>query len=109
VLFVHSYAAMETMLSLYPEKRTEIVFDLSLEELSALCIAEVFDFETGLKIAHKRGTLMQKAFENMCGTMASLIGGMFDDIFEFCDKIDVEIANMNYSKQFVISSEYNDM
>ncbi|MDR3274237.1 MAG: ACP S-malonyltransferase [Puniceicoccales bacterium] len=108
-LFVHSYAAVEAMRSLYPEKRAEVAFGLSLGELSALCIAEVFDFETGLKIAHARGSLMQKACENTRGTMVSLIGGMFDDILEICDKTGVEIANMNCPGQIVISGEYDSM
>ncbi|MDR0679810.1 MAG: ACP S-malonyltransferase [Puniceicoccales bacterium] len=108
-LFTHGYAAVAAMGSLYPEKRAEVAFGLSLGELTALCIAEVFNFETGLKIAHSRGALMQKACENTRGTMVSLIGGMFDDILEICDKTGVEIANMNCPGQVVISGEYNGM
>lgn len=108
-LFTHGYAAVAAMDSLYPEKRAEVTFGLSLGELTALCVAEVFNFEIGLKIAHMRGTLMQKACENTRGAMVSLIGGMFDDILEICGKTGVEIANMNCPGQVVISGEYNGM
>ncbi|MDR2435969.1 MAG: ACP S-malonyltransferase [Puniceicoccales bacterium] len=108
-LFTHSYAAVEAMRSLYPEKQAEIAFGLSLGEISALCVAGVFDFETGLKITHMRGNLMQKACENTRGTMVSLIGGMFGDILEICDKTGVEIANVNCPGQVVISGECGAM
>ncbi|MDR2720664.1 MAG: ACP S-malonyltransferase [Puniceicoccales bacterium] len=108
-LFTHSYAAAEVMRDLYPEKQAEITFGLSLGEISALCISGVFDFETGLKITHMRGSLMQKACENTHGTMVSLIGGMFDDILEICDKTGVEIANVNCPGQVVISGECGAM
>jgi [acyl-carrier-protein] S-malonyltransferase len=108
-LFTHSYAAVEAMRSLYPEKQAEIAFGLSLGEISALCVAGVFDFETGLKITRMRGYLMQKACESTHGTMVSLIGGMFDDILEICDKTGVEIANVNCPGQVVISGECGAM
>lgn len=104
-LFIHSCAVVETMHNLYPEKRYEVAFGLSLGELTALCIAGVFDFETGLRIVHKRGSLMQAACENTQGTMVSLIGGMFDDIPELCEQTGVEIANMNCPGQVVISGD----
>ncbi|MDR1255612.1 MAG: ACP S-malonyltransferase [Puniceicoccales bacterium] len=108
-LFVHSCAAVEAMRSLYPEKRAEVLFGLSLGELSALCIAEVFDFETGLRVAQMRGNLMQKACEDTRGTMVSLVGGIFDDALEICDKTGVEVANLNCPGQVVISGECGAM
>jgi [acyl-carrier-protein] S-malonyltransferase len=106
-LFVHSCAAVEAMRSLYPEKQAEIAFGLSLGELTAMNVSGVFDFETGLKIVHMRGNLMRRACESTCGAMVTLIGGLFDDVLEICDKTGVEIANMNCPGQVVISGECN--
>lgn len=104
-LFVHSCAVVKMMQGLYPEKRCDIAWGLSLGELSALHIAGVFDFETGVRVVHERGRLMQLACERTDGTMASLIGGFFDDIVELCDQSGVEIANINCPGQVVISGD----
>ncbi len=104
-LFVHSCAVVETIRALYPEKKCDIAWGLSLGELSALYIAEVFDFETGLQIVRKRGSFMQQACEHTVGTMVSLIGGFFDDISEICEQTGVEIANINSPNQVVISGD----
>jgi [acyl-carrier-protein] S-malonyltransferase len=108
-LFVHSCAVVEALHSLYPEKRHEVAFGLSLGELSALHSANVFDFETGLKIVQTRGELMQRACENTPGTMVSLFGGMFDDVLELCNETGVEVANVNCPGQVVISGECESM
>jgi [acyl-carrier-protein] S-malonyltransferase len=108
-LFTHSCAAAAAMGSLYPEKRAEIAFGLSLGEISALCVAGVFDFETGLGITRMRGCLMQKACESTRGTMVSLVGGMFDDVLEICGETGVEVANVNCPGQVVISGECGAM
>lgn len=104
-LFVHSCAAVEVMRVLYPEKRCDVAWGLSLGELSALCISGVYDFEIGLRIVHERGRLMQQSCEQTRGTMVSLIGGIFDDILELCAQSGVEIANMNCPGQVVISGD----
>jgi [acyl-carrier-protein] S-malonyltransferase len=52
-----------------------------------------------------RGRLMRQACENTRGTMVALIGGIFDDVLEICDKSGVEIANINCPGQIVISGE----
>ena len=78
---------------------------LSLGELTALTVAEAFDFETGLKVVAERGRLMQEACESTDGSMASLIGGSLDAIRAICEACDVDMANLNCPGQIVISGE----
>lgn len=78
---------------------------LSLGELTALAVAGVYDFETGLKLVAERGRLMQMACESTEGGMAAVIGGKFEDVQTFCKEYDIEIANLNCPGQIVISGE----
>ena len=57
---------------------------LSLGEYTALHLAGVFDFETGLDLVANRGHLMQQAAEASSGSMVALIGA------EEADSVDVE-------------------
>lgn len=78
---------------------------LSLGELTALAVAGVYDFSTGLKLVAERGRLMQLACDATKGTMAAVIGGTAGDVQAFCDEFDIEIANLNCPGQIVISGE----
>ena len=76
---------------------------LSLGELTALAVAGVYDFETGLRLVAERGRLMQQACDATKGGMAAVIGGTPDDVQTFCDEFEIEIANLNCPGQIVIS------
>lgn len=78
---------------------------LSLGELTALAVAGVYDFETGLKLVAERGRLMQMACESMKGSMAAVIGGSYEDVEAFCDEFGIEVANLNCPGQIVVSGE----
>lgn len=78
---------------------------LSLGELTALAAAGVYDFSTGLRLVAERGRLMQEACDATKGGMAAVIGGTPEAVQEFCDKFDIEIANLNCPGQIVISGE----
>lgn len=78
---------------------------LSLGELTALAAAGVYDFSTGLRLVAERGRLMQEACDATEGGMAAVIGGTPESVQEFCDKFDIEIANLNCPGQIVISGE----
>ncbi len=75
----------------------------SLGEYSALCIAGIFDFETGLKLVQKRGELMSQATG---GAMAAIVGINIEKIKEILQENnleDIDIANLNEPLQTVIS------
>ncbi|AZS14164.1 ACP S-malonyltransferase [Paenibacillus lutimineralis] len=81
----------------------------SLGEYSALFAAEVFDFETGLRIVQKRGELMSTATG---GGMAALIGLTEEAIREILaqhrlDRLDV--ANLNTPTQIALSGLQEDI
>lgn len=81
----------------------------SLGEYSALYAAGVFDFETGLRIVHKRGALMSMATG---GGMAAVIGLREEDILRILaehrlDKL--EVANLNTPTQIALSGLAEDV
>lgn len=76
---------------------------LSLGELTALAVAGVYDYSTGLKLVAERGRLMQMACDATKGGMAAVIGGSAGEVQAFCDEFDIEIANLNCPGQIVIS------
>ena len=78
---------------------------LSLGELTALAVAGVYDFSTGLKLVAERGRLMQLACDATKGTMAAVIGGTAEDVQAFCEEFDIEKANLNCPGQIVVSGE----
>ena len=75
----------------------------SLGEFNALFAAEVFDFETGLRLVKKRGELMAQARN---GGMAAVIGvdaEKVKTILENSSETRLDIANYNSPSQTVIS------
>lgn len=81
----------------------------SLGEYNALLAAEVFDFETGLKLVKKRGELMSQATG---GGMAAVIG-LKEDVLETLlieqNLTSIVIANKNSHTQLVISGQQTDI
>ncbi len=104
-LFVHGY----TLFSLLEEQgrlgNLSTVAGLSLGEVTALTVAGVFDFDTGLRVVAERGRLMQVACEATRGGMASIIGEELAKIIELCQEHDIEVANLNCPGQVVVSGE----
>ncbi|WP_309379832.1 ACP S-malonyltransferase [Cerasicoccus frondis] len=78
---------------------------LSLGELTALHLAGVFDFATGLEIVAKRGALMQEACESTNGGMTSLLGGDLQAAYDLAAAHDVDVANLNCPGQTVLSGD----
>ena len=77
----------------------------SLGEYNALLAADVFSFETGLKLVQKRGALMGAASG---GRMAAVIGASEENIKELLTAHqfnDIDIANVNTPTQFVIAGK----
>lgn len=104
-LYVHGFAIYKILLETGKLDNLKAACGLSLGELTALAIAGVYDFETGLKLVAERGRLMQLACESTQGGMAAVIGGTFEEVRVFCDEFELEIANLNCPGQIVISGE----
>ncbi|MGK0177219.1 MAG: [acyl-carrier-protein] S-malonyltransferase [Lentimonas sp.] len=104
-LYVQGFALYKLLLEAGKLDDLQAACGLSLGELTALAVAGVYDFETGLKLVAERGRLMQLACESTEGGMAAVIGGSFEEVQTFCDEFDVEIANLNCPGQIVVSGE----
>lgn len=77
----------------------------SLGEYNALLAAEVFDFESGLRLVQKRGELMGKASG---GSMAAVIGVEPASVRQVLDENglqEIDLANYNTPTQTVISGK----
>lgn len=106
-LFVHGLAlvAAAQELGKVPAGEPKFALGLSLGELTAYCMAGVFDFSTGLKIVAERGRLMQQACEQTTGAMAAVIGEDRAKVQELCRDFDIEAANFNAPGQIIVSGE----
>ena len=102
-LYTQGYAIYKMLTEKGLTSDIKAVFGLSLGELTALAVAGVYDFETGLRLVAERGRLMQEACNSTEGGMASLIGGNTEKVEELCKDFKVEIANYNCPGQIVIS------
>ena len=101
-------------LSYYRKRReTGLVPDFvaghSLGEYNALLAAQAFDFETGLRLVHKRGELMGRASG---GGMAAVLNASEKEIRTILKEngLDsVDLANFNTPSQIVISGRAEDI
>ena len=83
--------------------KPDFVAGHSLGEYNALFAAEVFGFETGLRLVQKRGELMAGATG---GGMAAVLGMAIDKVREVLENADVSgvsIANLNSPQQTVLT------
>lgn len=81
--------------------KPDLVAGHSLGEYVALYAAQVFDFESGLKLVQKRSTLMSQSSD---GKMAALMGFDRDQLSQTVESTDgVVLANDNHAGQVVIS------
>jgi len=77
----------------------------SLGEYDALFAAKVFDFETGIKLVHKRAKLMGRVSG---GGMAAILGLSGEQVREICGahpELRISVANYNTDTQIIISGE----
>jgi len=104
-LYVHGVAVVEALREQGKLPEMGGAAGLSLGELTALHVAGVFDFATGLEIVAKRGALMQEACEASNGGMTSLLGGDLQGAYDLAQKHDVDVANLNCPGQTVLSGD----
>jgi len=82
----------------------------SLGEISALVVAGVLSFESGLKLVYARAMAMQKACEKKPSTMAAIIALPDETVEKICEEVStadniVVPANYNNPGQLVISGD----
>lgn len=85
------------------EREPNFLIGHSLGEFNALTAAGCFDFETGLRLVHKRGELMGAVTG---GGMAAVINAPVDDICRALDENgfdEIFLANYNSPSQIVVS------
>lgn len=89
------------------EVQAEVFAGHSLGEYSALVCAGSLDFETAVKLVHKRGLYMQEAVPTGTGSMAAVLGLDAKIIEQVCDQANglVSPANYNSPGQIVIAGE----
>lgn len=90
-------------------RKPDYVAGHSLGEYNALLAAGVIDFETGLKLVQKRGSLMSRA---KGGGMAAVIGldeGKINQILTTHNLTNLSIANYNTPSQIVIAGPNEDI
>ncbi len=104
-LFTHGYVVYKLLEEKGFLSEATTAMGLSLGEVTAFAVSDVYDFETGLKIVAERGRLMQEACETSDGAMAAVIGVDRETVAAFCEEHDVEMANLNCPGQIVISGE----
>lgn len=104
-LYVQGYAIFSILKERGHLSDLKSACGLSLGELTALAAAGVYDFATGLRLVAERGRLMQLACDATKGGMAAVIGGSPEEVQDFCDEFDIEIANLNCPGQIVISGD----
>ncbi|WP_309398116.1 ACP S-malonyltransferase [Cerasicoccus maritimus] len=104
-LYVHGIAVVAALRELGKVPEIGGAAGLSLGELTALHLAGVFDFATGLEVVAKRGALMQEACEATNGGMTSLLGGDLRAAYDLATAHDVDVANLNCPGQTVLSGD----
>jgi len=106
-MYIGGLAAVELLRRDNPEavERCRIVAGLSLGEYTALTVAGVFDFETGLRLVKLRGEAMQEAAEASPQKMLSVAGLDQSVVERLCEESsgpdDVcRVANFLFPKGF---------
>lgn len=86
-MFIAGLAGLELLKKENPQfvhRRPQAVAGLSLGEYTALAVAGVFDFETGLKLVKLRGEAMQEAAEASPQLMLSIAGLPMEQVEKLC-------------------------
>ena len=84
-------------------KCPDFVAGHSLGEFNALLAAGVFDFETGLKLVHKRGELMGQVSNGAMAAVVNTSKKQIEEILKTNGLSDICLANYNTPSQIVLS------
>lgn len=102
-IFLASYVAyVELQKKILPN----FVAGHSLGEYTALAVAGVYDFETGIYLVRKRGEYISQAIRPGEGSMAAVLGVPAERVQELLSNYDeLYIANYNSADQIVVSGK----
>ena len=81
----------------------------SLGEYNALFAAQVFDFDTGLKLVKKRGEIMSKAHGGGMAAVVRISPEKTEEVLRNAGIDSIDIANYNAPMQTVISGRKDDI
>jgi [acyl-carrier-protein] S-malonyltransferase len=89
------------------EGRWDFITEHSMGIYAALVAAEAVTFEDGLEITKGIGLILEEAAKENPGGMAAVIGLDNEDIKTVCSDVcgDLYVANVNGSRQFVLSGD----
>ncbi|MEQ1933604.1 MAG: ACP S-malonyltransferase, partial [Fimbriimonadaceae bacterium] len=102
-LYVHGLAVLRALKEKVPSLDIAACAGLSLGEFTAHAAAGTFDFETGLRLVHQRGTFMEESCDETSGSMAAMIGGEESAVRDLAAECNVDVANFNAPGQIVLS------
>jgi len=104
-IYLTSLVALSCLKEKVPNLKISSACGLSLGEFSALAALNVFSFEEGLKLVHKRGRWMEEAAAQTEGGMVSIVGLKLEACEELAKAAGLQIANINSSEQIVLSGK----
>jgi [acyl-carrier-protein] S-malonyltransferase len=104
-IYVHQFilAILKKEMLMVAGREVNAALGLSLGELAALALSEVYDFTMGLQLVSIRGQLMQEALERKRSGMLALLGGSLEKVREICSQTGAEMANFNTPSQIVLA------
>jgi len=106
-LYLHGYALLTLARQEMPDFGFDATAGLSLGEYTAHAAGGTFDFETGLRLVHRRGALMQEACRATEGGMIALLGADDATAQAIAAEAGIDVANYNCPGQIVLSGEKN--
>ncbi|MDQ3421753.1 MAG: ACP S-malonyltransferase [Acidobacteriota bacterium] len=87
----------------------DLVAGHSVGEFAALFAAGVFDFATGLRLVQKRGELMSRAIGGGMAAVVGMTAEQIQGVLQAAGFTTIDVANLNSSKQSVISGLKDDV
>ncbi|MBI3996386.1 MAG: ACP S-malonyltransferase [Candidatus Omnitrophica bacterium] len=102
-LFVTSFAAFAALMELAPSLKPVAAAGLSLGELTALAVANVFTFSDALYLVQARADAMAECTAHHKGSMLAVMGLAGDALKALCDASRAVVANYNTQEQVVLS------
>jgi [acyl-carrier-protein] S-malonyltransferase len=102
-LCAHGLAVWTALQQRLPQVKMTAAAGLSLGEFTAHAAAGTFDFVSGIRLVHQRGTFMEEACQATHGAMAAMVGGTEEAVRELASECQVDVANLNAPGQIVLS------